>query len=122
MADESYRMRFIPNSANIKRLGRTEEMLVYMGFRAESAAAAAQAIAPVATGAYRDSIEAQAGFAENLAIGRVVAKDFKAGWIEFGTYKWPAHATLRLGAESSGLHVRGGRRMRWRPKKSGGWY
>lgn len=115
-------LRFVENPDFIKEAMRSPGMVHMLGFKADMAAEKAKDIAPVETGAYRDSIEGQSGFADNAARGRVVARDFKAGWIEFGTWKWPAHATLRLGAEAAGLVVKGGRRLRWRPRKNGGWY
>lgn len=120
--DAALRLRFIPNMPNIKRLKRTEDMQIYLGIRAEAGAEKARQIAPVDTGDYRNGITGQAGIDNFTAIGRISAADWKSGFIEFGTYKWPAHATLRLGAEASGLRVKGGRKLRWRPRIEGGWY
>jgi O-succinylbenzoate synthase len=54
------------------------------------AAAHARSIAPVVSGDYRDSIEAEGP--------DLVATDFKAHWIEFGTVRTRAQAVLRTAA------------------------
>ncbi|MFM9261870.1 hypothetical protein ACKAMS_24855 [Rhodococcus sp. 5A-K4] len=46
-------------------------------------------------GDYRDSIEGVAMFKNGRWIGRVIARDYKAFWIEFGTKRWAKHAVLR---------------------------
>lgn len=69
---------------------------------AEQAAAAARAVAPVASGAYRDSIHVEPtdeGF-------QVVADVGYAGIIEFGSSDTPTFAPLRRGAEAAGLDLR----------------
>lgn len=69
---------------------------------AEAIAENARGLAPVRTGDYRDSITVE----QDRKGTRVVAADFKAGWIEFGTggdTPTPAHAPLRKGAEQAGL-------------------
>ena len=80
-----------------------------MGAQAKAAAVAARSIAPVATGDYRNSIEGESGVEGGKAIGRVSARDFKSGWIEFGTSKWAAHAVLRRAIDAIGLRMTGGR-------------
>lgn len=85
-------------------VGRSAAMFSLMHEVAERGASAARENAPVATGAYRDGIEAQVGIGTQGSVtGRVNAKDFKSAFVEFGTYKWPAHATLRRAVESIGL-------------------
>ncbi len=115
-------LTYVPNPAAPGELIRTPLMVRMLGERADLAAVRAREIAPVDTGAYRDSIEGQSGWRNSIAWGRLNAQDFKAGWIEFGTSRWPAHATLRLACESTGLAVRSGRRLRWRPSSTGTWY
>jgi hypothetical protein len=46
-------------------------------------------------GDYRDSIEGEVVFKNGRWRGRVVARDFKAHWIEYGTKKWPKLAIMR---------------------------
>lgn len=46
-------------------------------------------------GDYRDSIEGTVLFVNGAWRGRVVARDYKAHWIEYGTRKMPKFATLR---------------------------
>lgn len=103
-------MRFVPNRACESQLERTAEMVATMQVRAEDAADECRAIAPVGhTGNYKDSIEGVAGLSGGKAKGRVVASDFKAGWLEFGTYKMQAFATLRRGVEAAGFGVKSSR-------------
>ncbi len=64
---------------------------------AEKGAAAARSIAPVASGAYRDSIHTDDS--EGLPV-RIVADDFKAGWIEFGTSDTPKFRVLGRTADA----------------------
>ena len=102
-------MRFVPNPKFHELAKRTPEMVATMLHRAENAAEACRSIAPVGDGTsdghYRDSIEGQAGITNGGAVGRVNAKKFTAGWIEFGTSKMAPMAILRRGTESSGLSV-----------------
>lgn len=75
-------------------LARNPAVRVELRARAETAARIAKGLAPVLTGAYRDSIGVEEG-----ALGpELVATDFKAGWIEFGTVKTRAFAPLRTAA------------------------
>lgn len=101
--------RFKYNPAATALLARTVAMLEMVSARADSAAEESRAIAPVDTGEYRDSITSTAGIQKGFAMGRVNAGKFTAGFLEFGTSDTPAFATLRRGAEGSGLHVRGAR-------------
>jgi hypothetical protein len=53
---------------------------------AEQAAAAARGLAPVRLGHYKRSIEGVAGQRDDgIYVGRVLATDFKAHWVEKGT-------------------------------------
>lgn len=72
--------------------------------KVEEAADIAIAIAPVKTGAYRDGIKADQVFSGNRLISRLNAYDFKSHWIEFGTSRMPAFATLRRAIEAVNLH------------------
>lgn len=105
-------MRFVPNPQAPALLARTTEMVEFLGVVAEAAAENARGFAPVRSGSYRDGIEGQAGIVEGQAEGRVNARDFKSGWIEFGTGQpgpTPAFAPLRRGADATGLKLIGGR-------------
>ena len=44
---------------------------------------------PVGEGDLRDSIFGQVALTSDGYVGRVGAKDFKAGWVEFGTVRRP---------------------------------
>lgn len=66
----------------------------------------AKVIAPVESGAYKQSIETAVGYNDKAqVVGRLLATDWKAGWIEFGTMRTMAHATLRRSLEAVGLKV-----------------
>lgn len=62
--------------------------------RAQAAALIAKGTAPVNTGDYKNSIKVR----EDLKGVSLVATDFKANWIEFGTVHTRAFATLRNAA------------------------
>jgi hypothetical protein len=87
-------VRFIPNpdfEIDVEKLAEA----------AAEAVPLAKSYAPVRSGAYRDSIKA-------VVAGKfayLVATDFKAHWIEFGSVHNPAHAPLRRGAQAAGLRV-----------------
>jgi len=68
---------------------------------AEKIANLAKAIAPVDTGRYRDGIE----FEKTTLGARVIARDQKSAWIEFGipSREHPAQFILRQAAEAVGL-------------------
>jgi len=74
--------------------------------KAEEAARNAKAVAPVLTGAYRDSIQATEEGGEVF----VVAKDWKANFIEFGTVNNPPKAPLRRGVQAAGLRFKASRK------------
>jgi hypothetical protein len=100
-------VRFKPNPLAGAILAKTPEMMAFLLGLAESAASAAQSIAPVGTGAYRDSIDAEV----EPGKARVNANDWKAVFIEFGTGQpgpTPKFAPLRRGAEMTGLRLSGG--------------
>lgn len=60
---------------------------------------------PYETGQYVGSIRPYVGLENGAYIGRVIADDFKAWWLEVGTSDTPAFAPLRLGADAVGLKV-----------------
>jgi len=85
-------MRFIP-SFNID--GKLQEEFMDSGAQdevAEEIAEAARSVAPVDTGAYRDSI--------HIEDGKVVADVDYAAVIEVGSSDTPAFSPLRRGAET----------------------
>lgn len=84
--------------------------------QAKRGAAYAQSIAPVGDrahtlpsgyvdepGDYRDSISGEVVFEKGAWRGRVIARDYKAHWIEYGTRKMPKQAVMRRAA----AHLRG---------------
>lgn len=72
----------------------------------KAAAAAAQGFAPVRTGRYRDSIHGTVEMASDGWRGKIVADDFKSGWIEFGSIHIGARHPLQRGAQAAGLRFR----------------
>jgi hypothetical protein len=60
---------------------------------------------PYETGDYVSSIRPYVGSEGGQYIGRVIADDFKAWWLEVGTSDTPAFAALRLGADGVGLNI-----------------
>ena len=64
------------------------EILQYKMAVAEQAAEYARSIAPVDTGAYRDSIKVE----RRGSKVRVVWKDYKSHWIEYGSEHNPEYA------------------------------
>lgn len=66
----------------------------------------ARELVAVDTGDLRDSIEGEVGTSDRGGhMGRVVAKDFKAAWEEFGTSRQSERPFLRPAAEAAGLHL-----------------
>jgi hypothetical protein len=63
---------------------------------------------PYETGEYVGSIRGYVGFEDGKFVGRVIADDFKAWWIEVGTSDTPTFAPLQRGADSIGLKVEAG--------------
>jgi hypothetical protein len=99
--------RFIINRNLDRDLKREVRYRRGLKDKAEDAAEASRSIAfseAYDEGDYRDSIEA---VEENGEV-RVVAKDFKAFWIEFGSAHNPRKvAPLRRGAQAAGLRFKG---------------
>lgn len=99
-------IRFVPDPLAERKLESWPGLIPELDWRVKAAEVAAEAIAPVDTGKYKESIESAVGFDERAKIiGRLYSKDWKAHWIEFGTIKEPAHAPLRRAMNSIGLKV-----------------
>ena len=91
-----------------QNLEKSEYHLRPIKEKVEEAAEIAKEIAPVRTGAYRDGIRTDQVLIDGKWISRLIGSDFKSGWIEFGTERMPAFATLRTAMEAAGLHVTDG--------------
>lgn len=89
-----------------KKLHTFEAVTASTDEAANAIASAARNLAPVLTGAYRDSIQVDPSNGKGVA--RVVANDQKSAWIEFGAHGEPAHFTLRTAVESVGLKFKKG--------------
>jgi hypothetical protein len=100
-------MTFILNPLVLEEIAHGPEMVHVLGERAETAAALAQATAPVGSGddphpgQFRDSIKAASGTDIRGAYGRVLTDDPAGAYIEFGTSDTPAHATIRRAVEAT---------------------
>lgn len=105
--------KFVIDRNGVRQLASTVEMRKFLYGRAKTAAEYARYIAAseaIDTGDYAASIDGTAGIEDGEALGRVFAKDFKAGWIEFGTgapYPTRAFAILRRAVEAAGMKVSG---------------
>lgn len=83
-------MRYIPNPAFVRVFEASRDWHQIRDDAADKIAETARQLAPVRTGAYRDSIDAQDG--------RVVADVLHAMWVEFGTVDTPTFSPLRRAA------------------------
>jgi hypothetical protein len=95
---------FVPDD----EFARSTDMQDILYGKAEDAVEIAKSIAPVVTGAYRDSIHPERGAEGPVAVAYVVASDYKAIWIEFGTedpVPTPAFAVLRRSIDGIGLLI-----------------
>lgn len=94
----SFRM----NPTFLPRLAASPEVGAMLLDGARAVAERAKDVAPVASGAYRDSIHAELVVENGIVKARVVADDptGAAGLIEFGTVDTPAFAPLRRGLEA----------------------
>lgn len=71
---------------------------------ARETAKVAKVLAPKRTGAYSKSfVVVDEGPGGDVRLGNT---DYKAHWIEWGTVKWPPHATLRRAVLTRGLELR----------------
>lgn len=109
-------MTFIPNPNFADEIQRQPEFKAGLAERAVVVRDVAKSIAPVESGAYRDSIQVK-GVGGRIYL---TATDFKAWWIEYGTAgaegstgkgrHWrhahtPTFATLRRSVKESGLRL-----------------
>lgn len=95
-------MSFKPDPNFEAELARSVQYLEGLERAAQPAAEFAKSVAPVATGAYRDSIDVR-------RVGQKVylsATDFKAWWIEYGSAHNPPSSPLRRGARAAGFSLR----------------
>lgn len=100
-------VRFEKDPLAERKLESWPGLIPELAERVKDAETVAIATAPVESGRYKSSITSDAGYDERAKIiGRLRADDWKAIWIEYGTSKTPAHATLRKAMESVGLLVR----------------
>lgn len=91
---------FIPNPIGIAAVPMSPGVVVVTGEVAEGIATVARTIAPVLTGAYRDSISASVGIEGGHALAHVSAGTDHAQYVEFGTSDTPTFAPLRRAAET----------------------
>ena len=99
----------MPNPRLGYEVARSLPMAELLADRAAEVAEQARALArreAYQTGDYERSIESDSGIEPSGAVGRVNARDFKAGWIELGTRRQPARAILRRAVEATGYRVR----------------
>lgn len=93
-------MTFVPNpllETELEHSGMLERPLEDI---AQGIASKAQAIAPVDTGAYRDSISAVSGEDDDgKSVARVLSDSPYGAFLEFGTVSTPVFATLRRASE-----------------------
>lgn len=98
------RRLFIPNPGFAKEYARSDTPDEMLQDLADRTAARARQDAPRRSGNYRDSIKGIVGPDETgVHVGRVLATDFKAHWIEAGTGQplpTPAFHTLARAAEA----------------------
>lgn len=77
-------MTYIPNPDFEGEYLASDEALELVQGVAGEGVPIAQSLAPKREEHLADSIEAEAGFVDGVATGRINAGDFKAGWWEFG--------------------------------------
>lgn len=87
--------RFVPNPAFPRLIAAGPQMVAGLHSLAEQKADIARSIAPVLTGAFRDSISAEGGVEGGKAVGRVLSDSPYWVYLEFGTSDTPTFATLR---------------------------
>jgi hypothetical protein len=88
MTATKVRLKLVPQFQQV--MERNPGIAATLNVRARGAAMYARTIAPVASGDYRNSIGVEGT--------TLVATDFKAHWVEWGTVLHRAHATLRTAA------------------------
>ena len=102
--------KFVPNPEGWAELNRSESMVEAMQAVADDIATEAARLAYTSvhriSGDLGEGYDTDAGIDGEVATGRVNGNDFKAGWAEFGSERFPAEAPLRRGAEAAGFEVR----------------
>ena len=93
-------LTYIPNPTFEADYLASEEALAFVGSLAAAAVPVSKALAPKPQEFLTDSIEADAGFEDDVATGRLLAKDFKAHWHENGTEHHKATPFLRPAVET----------------------
>lgn len=107
--------RFVSDPLAERKLASWSGMIPELDAIVKAAESVAVATAPIESGRYKESISSDVGFDQRgKIIGRLRADDWKAIWIEYGTIKTPAHATLRRAMESLGLRISAASRGRKR--------
>lgn len=94
--------RFVPNPRLDDELRRNKQFLLGISEDVQNARDAAKGFAPVRSGDYRDSIEVEIQGKDVV----LVAKDFKAHWIEWGSIHNSPSAPLRRGVQAAGLRFK----------------
>ena len=88
-------LAFVPNPAGIAALTREQHMAASMARIAAELEAEAKGIAPVETGAYRDSLRGEVELGEHGWEAHLVTDSPYWPYLEFGTSDTPMFATLR---------------------------
>lgn len=100
---------YIPNPSFEEDFLQSDEALELVDRIAREAQPLAVAQAPKDQEYLADSIEAESGFVDGVATGRLNAHDFKAAWKEFGTTREQPQPYLRPAMEAvTGKPVTGG--------------
>ena len=86
---------FTPNPAGIARMSRDNEFRSFMERVAREMEQEAQAIAPVSTGAYRESLRGVAEMGRDGWEAKLTTDSPYWPFLEFGTSDTPMFATLR---------------------------
>lgn len=89
-----------PNPDFDAAFAHSEEARAYAERKAAEGRDFAQSIAPVASGEYRDSIEADVVETPDGWVGRVIAGAAHSVFVEFGTEDTPIFAPLRRAGET----------------------
>lgn len=95
-----------PDRGLARNLGRSQQLRDVVETLGDTAVVEARRIARAYAfdkGSYHDSIHLEVELAAGVWVARVVADDFKSGWIEFGVANRPPTATLRRAAQSLNL-------------------
>lgn len=93
---------FIPDPDFPQEWAESEDARRLAEDYAEAGLRHAKSIAPVRTGAYRNSLRAEVSETSTGWVGMILSDDPAAPFIEFGTERTPTFATLRRALESTG--------------------